>query len=300
MKSASLKVCISIFYGTTVTDTPLGQNHSTWSRLKIYWHMRAHLAWLNCGASELSTAALLLRPLSRSMAKSIWELARERKAAVQVRAHERLALESMDVDEAYSRLQKMTESEKKRWAPIQAIARALVKENIKSHLEVLFVKSVLPNDEDELREVGTGEGNEERQRRSTIEAARSLGGDIGRLGEMLHRISGPDDVSEEDLEALDDDDIKTLVSVILHYRRIFPTSTLLTETSRSAGVSILLSPPPSPTRKDGGKWHYALRCALGSPLFDHGDMPASLEEARDRVIDMLVEVEKTNKAVAAL
>jgi hypothetical protein len=261
--------------------------------------MRAHLAWLNCGASDLSTAALLLFPISKSMSKSIWVSARERKAAVQVRAHERLALESMTVEEAYARLEKMPANEKSRWTPIQAVSRALIKQRVKSHLEVLFVKSVLPDD-DEFTEVNPNmnmEENEERDRRNTIDAARSLGGEVARLGELLYRVlSSPsaDDDLVSLMDEIPDGETKTLFSVILHYRRIFPSSSsTLLSNGNATGVSILLSPPPSPSRKDG-RWHYSLRCALGSSLFDNGEEPL-LEEARDRVVDMLVEAERTNK-----
>ncbi|TDL19590.1 hypothetical protein BD410DRAFT_841948 [Rickenella mellea] len=129
----------------------------------------------------------------------------------------------------------------------------------------------------------------------------------------LAQTLAPEDVSPGDGAPSDDGELYALLRAIVLYRRIFP-STLLhvssagdgssyTDNSGAAhgcssssqgsssqpgmGISISLipmpSPPPSPSRKNAAL-HLALRRALDSSAFDGGD---ALEDARDRVVDML-------------
>ena len=82
------------------------------------------------------------------------------------------------------------------------------------------------------------------------------------------------------------------------YRRIFP-STLPACAPAAGGPAFVLSPPPSPSRRNA-QLHTALRTALGSPAFESGAdgrledpaLGAALEDARDRVEDMLFEFER--------
>lgn len=94
------------------------------------------------------------------------------------------------------------------------------------------------------------------------------------------------------------------------YRRVFPSSILnCVSASGAEPVSFILSPPPSPSRKNP-ELLYSLRMALGSPVFEYTSESAeaesesqndderlglALEDARDRVIDMLVDGERAGR-----
>ncbi|EEB94581.1 hypothetical protein MPER_06584, partial [Moniliophthora perniciosa FA553] len=269
--------------------------------------MRAHLSWFTSSAADLSTLALVLYPLARFArrpAKAIWEAARARKGysgvqeggvGVLIRPHERLVLETMNIDEAIKFLEEnpASPSERTRHSPIGVVACTLVKTRIKSHLQKSFVKTVLSNEaaceleDDSVPPVDvaksvTEEEEEERQVRVTIDAARSLGGKLAEMGEMLESIwtmgtceldaSEEDDDDEESLE----NKIQTLFNTLVLYRRIFSSSIM--GPGNVSSVSILLSPPPSPSRHDS-KLHMSLRRALGSSVFESDD--TALEDARD-------------------
>ncbi|THH10605.1 hypothetical protein EW145_g1186 [Phellinidium pouzarii] len=100
-----------------------------------------------------------------------------------------------------------------------------------------------------------------------------------------------------------DAELRDLLGAVVLYRRIFPSKLLNvsagenglqkngnTLTARGVGlppISIALtpmpSPPPSPSRRNA-VLHIALRRSLDSAAFDRGD---ALEDARDRVVDLL-------------
>ncbi|THU83083.1 hypothetical protein K435DRAFT_734288 [Dendrothele bispora CBS 962.96] len=317
----------------------LCERSSTLDRALTWWHMRSHLSWFTASAADLSTLALVAWPLgrfARQHARNIWEAARARKTPfgqgerdggvnVQVRAHERLVLESMNVDEAVEQL-KMTSSSFKgkkeelvRYSPIGVLAWMLVRTRVKRHLEVMFVKAVLPREPLELgdemedstspRPSVCEDEREDDERRRTIEAARSLGGKMAELGDVLQKVGTMgvwelDDLalfSDEEEEDLDTE-IKVLLNALILYRQIFSSSILDSSSGygngcgNGAGVSILLSPPPSPGSKDF-KLQYELRRVLGSSVFDSekGPIGEALEDARDKVVDMLVENERASR-----
>ncbi|KAJ3798846.1 hypothetical protein GGU11DRAFT_555336 [Lentinula aff. detonsa] len=297
-------------------------------------HMRSYISWFTASASDLSTLALALWPLGHFLhhhARSIWDAARARKGfsgvreggvGVQVRPHERLVLESLTLDEAVARLKlsivnQSRDTDWSRYSPIGVLACILVKERVKHHLKLMFIKTVLP-DEDcyELEDVSATtitdsvEDKEEEERRKTIEAARSLGGKIAELGDTLQRMwtmgiwefgdiklpQDDDDEQEPDLDA----EIRVLLNALILYRQIFSSSILgSAQNGHSSGVSILLSPPPSPTRQDM-KLHYVLRRVLGSSVFDSeigNGIDGVMEDARDRLVDMLVECERAGRSI---
>lgn len=306
---------------------------SLFDRVLTCWHMRSHLSWFTASAADLSTLALALWPLGRFAhrhARSVWEAARARKGfsgvreggvGVQVRPHERLVLESITLDEAITRLKspaalQVKEAEWNRYSPIGVLACMLVKERVKHHLEIMFLKTVLPGEQCYELEDGAvatihtaSEDSEEEERRKTIEAARSLGGKMAELGDTLQRmwtmgvwelddISIPSDDGESDDEEPDlDTEIRVLLNTLVLYRQIFSSSILGSiQNGHSSGVSILLSPPPSPIRQDM-KLHYALRRMLGSSVFDsENKLGGAMEDARDRLVDMLVECERAARS----
>ncbi|TFY50114.1 hypothetical protein EVG20_g11712 [Dentipellis fragilis] len=64
--------------------------------------------------------------------------------------------------------------------------------------------------------------------------------------------------------------------------------------------ALILSPPPSPSRRNA-RMHTALRVALDSEVFEAGagagteGLGCRLEDARDRVVDMLVEADRVGR-----
>jgi len=103
----------------------------------------------------------------------------------------------------------------------------------------------------------------------------------------------------QDLASTDEAQIRALLCATLVYRRIFPSSIPACPTS----MAFVLSPPPSPSRTNAAL-HVALRAALGSAAFECGggrlgdeELGAALEDARDRVVDMLVDVERANRRI---
>ncbi|KAG7097621.1 hypothetical protein E1B28_004954 [Marasmius oreades] len=291
------------------------------NRALTFWLMRAHLCWFTCSAADLSTLALVLYPvctLARRPARAIWETARARKGytgdqgrgvGVLIRPHERLVLESMGVDEAYKTLKALPpDSINPRYSPIGILASLVIKERVKKHLQKTFVRTIshpennleLEEDDVDVAKVTREVEEEEKEMRISIDAARSMGGEVAEIGEMLESLWKVDAHEldwnlEDDVEDNLEGNIRALVIAVLLYRRIFSSSIVgpVGDVHGSA-VSILLSPPPSPSRQDA-RVHLCLRKALGSSVFDSAvgdEFSRALEDARDRVVDMLVDLER--------
>jgi hypothetical protein len=178
---------------------------------------------------------------------------------------------------------------------------------------------------------------EEAEMRRTIEAARELGGDVEELGRILERVwKQPanlflDDLSEslvdaEDSEVEDNDDgavevldkeIKALLTGLVLYRQVFGVQ----KKGVTSVTSALISPPPSPSStirpgvraSKGGQQKernvlWDLRRALGSGVFEDGAHHAEgeeeegegsrLEDARDKVVDLVVDMERRGRSVS--
>ncbi|KAJ7598666.1 hypothetical protein C8J56DRAFT_1020398 [Mycena floridula] len=266
---------------------------SPW-RLLTYLHMRVHLSWFTSSAADLSTLALVVYPfgpIGQSRAHLIWEEAKHRAASGDhVRAHEKLVLETMTVDEAIGHINAHVGQEKTKLSPINVVATELVGDRVKKSLEMLFIKNVMS---DESRDAA----GDDLDPRSTIDAARSLSGKLSEIGEVLESLwisstsdfdavsaSLPANLLDSEGETDSGGDIKALLTALILYRRIFPSASI----NGSGNISILLSPPPSPGGKDS-KLHYSLLRALGSSVFEmeEGDLGVALENARDRVVDLL-------------
>ncbi|GBE89091.1 hypothetical protein BKA93DRAFT_735272 [Sparassis latifolia] len=307
------------------------------TRVQTYWCMSWHISTFSASATDLSTLALIMRPVSHSKAAALWESAREREI---VRADERLALESMSVDDAAEWLEKWRlwhVSERKgrcaaceKRTPLGILAAILIRERLRKHAAALFVRTVVregrcPAEERDCDGDGEYEyvydaekdASEEQERRETISAGKSIGGRTAELAMSLERIwntgfcsqdllpphrphayedadADEDCEDEQDLASTDEAEVRALLSATIAYRRIFPSSI----PACSTGVPFVLSPPPSPSQRNAAL-HMALRTALGSPAFEFGggrladeQLGAALEDARDRVVDMLVERER--------
>jgi len=138
------------------------------------------------------------------------------------------------------------------------------------------------------------DAHEEVEQRTVVDAGRSLGGRSRELVDLLERVCTGAFVRYEEIEHSDDSDtdveergVRMLLSAIVLYRQLFPSAL-----PSSSGVSVVLSPPPSPSRRNAGL-RAALRVALDSEMFYSGG--SELEEARDRVIDTLVDVDRASR-----
>ncbi|KAI0824819.1 hypothetical protein BC628DRAFT_1410620 [Trametes gibbosa] len=306
------------------------------TRLQTFWCMFWHISPFAATTMDLSTLALIIRPVFASKGTELWERARKREF---LRAHEKIVLNNMTVEGAAdwlarwrtwhdtSRKGRCTACEKR--TPLGVLAAILIRERLRKHAASLFVRTVVRADDAPRRALSTCDSDdeydapllqnnaerdyqEEQERKETIEAGKSIGGRTAELAMLLERIWDTDfhvsddvltraptpldadanvDVDrhadcedEGDLASTDEAEIRALLTATLVYRRIFPSAIPAAGTA----ATFVLSPPPSPSRRNA-RLHMALRTALGSPAFEYG---ATLEEARDRVVDMLVDFEK--------
>ncbi|KAI0075982.1 hypothetical protein K474DRAFT_1598928 [Panus rudis PR-1116 ss-1] len=301
------------------------------TRLQTYWCMSCHISTFSASTTDLTTLALIIRPVSLSKATALWEQARQRV----VRPYERIVLSNMTVDEAAEWLEKwrswhVTERKGRcaaceKRTPLGVLAAILIRERLRKHAASMFIRTVIPPrpeecDGDDRVYDAEKEYKEEQDRCETIEAGRSIGGRTAELAILLERIwqtgffshedlypytrpalrQTPDEdvdcEDEHDLASTDEAEIRSLLSATLIYRRIFPSSF----PNCAPSVSVILSPPPSPSRKNVAL-HTALRTALGNPAFDdpagrlNEETSIALEDARDRVVDMLVELERAGR-----
>lgn len=272
--------------------------------------MSWHSSTFSASTTDLTTLALIIRPISSSRASSLWERAGKREI---LRPYEKLVLDSMNVHEAAVGLARWRWSRSgiksmEKPSPLGILAEVLIRERIKKHASVLFVKSVdkslhqrdsdsesdSSDDESYLLEAGV-ELEDEAQRAFTIKAGRSLGGNAADLALSLQKVweMGTCELDSITASPLDDDEIKALLSAVVLYRKIFRTSLVCASGFFNGEVpcSVILTPPPSPTQKDG-ELYLALRKVLGSTAFETlGDgchLGLVLEDARDSVVDMLM------------
>lgn len=304
------------------------------TRLQTYWCMSWHVSTFATSTSDLTTLALMILPVSLTKATELWERARSREV---LRPHEKIVLSNMSVDDAaewLARWRVWHDTERKggrcaaceKRTPLGILAAILIRERLRKHAAAMFVRSVVPNDireeaeafdTDDLVAVYNSEKEyqDDQQRRETIEAGKSIGGRTAELAILLERIwdtgfcvhdevlpkpyldQGEDQEweDEHDLARNDETEIRNLLSATLVYRRIFPSSF----PSCATAVSVILSPPPSPSRKNLAL-HVSLRAALASSAFDFEGkseedqrLGAALEDARDRVNDMLTALERS-------
>ncbi|PCH44728.1 hypothetical protein WOLCODRAFT_139190 [Wolfiporia cocos MD-104 SS10] len=303
------------------------------TRLQTYWCMSWHISTFAASTTDLSTLALIMRPVSSAKAAALWDAARSREY---LRPYEKIVLDNMSVDVAADWLgkwQRWHQTERKgrcaaceKRTPLGVLAAILIRERLRKHAAALFVRTVV-RDESRMRGADACDAEDyvydvdkdlrdEHERTETVQAGRSIGGRTAELAVLLERIwdtgfctqeemlpaarragASPDEDADcedaHDLASTDEAEIRALLRATLVYRRIFPASL-------PACPTFVLSPPPSPSRRNAAL-HMALRTALGSPAFEFGSggrledegLSVALEDARDRVNDMLVELEQT-------
>lgn len=253
---------------------------------------------MDASLSDLTTLALVvasttgaLGALARIKARSIWDAAKETKANIA----EKLVFDTLDIDEAAVCLSKLAFSshDERAYTPIEVLGAYVIKERVKRHLAALFAGVVAgPGIVDEDKEE-----EEEEERRKTVVAAQELGGHVEELGRTFERawkLSSDDEVCSLSFDAEDaDSEIRALLVALSLYRQLFSDAH-----NDGCGLfsSSLLSPPPSPSNKasvERGCMLLSLRKVLGSRVFE--DEAICLEDTRDRVVDMIVDVERRER-----
>lgn len=284
--------------------------------------MSWHISAFSASAVDLTTLALIIRPVAGSRASYLWEQARRKEI---LRPHEKLVLDSMDICEAAALIQKWCRTDFK-WehhSPLAVLAETLVRRKTKKHARLLFVQSVdktlsqdgNSSDTDEstdgryLLTAGT-EAESEVERLQVIHAGKSLGGSTADLATALEKVwdLGTCELREASHSDVDYEDVRALLNAIALYRGIFRTSLVHAGTAEcnTPSISVILTPPSSPSPKDA-QAHQALRKVLGASVFEmlpdaSGDqeldsLAMAVENARDSVVDMLVDLRAASRRV---
>jgi len=281
--------------------------------------MSWHISTFSASAVDLTTLALIIRPVAGSRASYLWEQARRKEI---LRPHEKLILGFMNTSEAAALMRKWCRADFK-WehhTPLAILAETLVRRKIKKHARLLFVQSVDKaihqdddaSDTDESTDgqyplTSGAEAESEVETLHVIQAGKSLGGSTADLAVALEKVwgLGSCELPETSRPDADYEDIRALISAIALYRKVFRTSLVHTGTECDA-LSVILTPPSSPSPKDA-QAHHALRKVLGAPVFEmspetDGDsesdsLAMAVENARDNVVDMLVDLRASSRHI---
>ena len=252
------------------------------------------------------TGPAVVNSLLRARARAVWDQAKTRCASLlrkpgkHVAIHERLVLESMDADEAASLLSDVTVAQigfdtSQTPSPLQLLGGAVVREKMKKHLGLAFVKIVGGQEVDDILALVD---DDEEDRQKTFSAAAELGGrlaELGKIAERLCRLIADDggrvlSVSSDLVESLassdDEDEVAALILALVLYQRMFHPHdkggwTMLGSSSLSSlGRSTTVGDPV-----------LLLKKTLGNRVFEQGCFEG-LEDARDVAVDLIVEIEK--------
>ncbi|KAH9057980.1 hypothetical protein EDB83DRAFT_2520846 [Lactarius deliciosus] len=244
-------------------------------RSQAYWGMVSHTPAFATSPGDLSTLALLVFPVWRARATALWTRANHARL---VRPFERAVIGAMTVEEASASLAKTCNV---RLSPLSSLAVRNVRKAVAHVAARTFVDAVLGPD------VQSGDtekdAREEVERRAVIDAGRSLGGRSAELVDLLERIYNGAFVRHEEIDHSDD----------FGRRRggtghdYFPP--------RYLGPQAFPSyfHPHRHLRAEMRALRAALRVALDAEVFYGGG--SELEEARDHVIDTLVDVDRASR-----
>lgn len=307
-------------FPTYPTYSSLADNVSLPTRLLTYWGMSWHISTFSASAVDLATLALIIRPVSGSRASYLWEQARRKEV---LRPYEKLVLDSMGTCEAASLVQRRCQTglQREHHSPLAILGETLVRRNIKKHAQLLFVQSVdkaLHEDDDSsdtdestdgryLLTAGT-EAESEVERLHIIQAGKSLGGSTADLAIALEKLLdlGTFDLAEASRSDVDYEDTRALLNAIALYREVFRTSLVHAGTAEcdTPSISVILTPPSSPSPRDVHA-HQALRKVLGASVFEtlldtdqeSDSLAMAVENARDNVVDMLLDLRVSSRRV---
>jgi hypothetical protein len=252
--------------------------------------MVSHTPAFATSPGDLSTLALLVFPIWRARAVVLWTRAIHARV---VRPFERAVLSAMTVEEASTSLAKASNVH---LSPLGSLAEHNVRKAVAHLAGRAFVRAVLGADTlpgDSKVHNTEKDAREEEEWRAVVDSGRSMGGGGAELVGLLECVRTGMFVRYEDTQSPDDSvdeeerSVRMLLGAIVLYRGLFPSGL-----PGSMGVPVVLSPPPSPSRRNAGL-RAALRFALDGEVFYRGG--PELEEARDRVIDMLVDVDRASR-----
>jgi len=261
------------------------------ARWQVYNHLSHRLGPAGTEAasetlvSGLCTLALLAHslPFSDTRSQALWARAHELAESIEVPVYQRLVLDSMTVEEAVECL--ATSKPISGSYPIALIASSLLRKRLHSHASSLFIYRVArgPGNHSEFPST-----EDSKAWSATLSYGRSLGGDIGLLSDALAKVWQDGlDIPDLQVDAANEDVLALLWATVL-YSQVFASQSVP-------------SPPPSPPSKAGGKESGVdvvlhLRRVLGSNVFEESGESNlegfSLEDARDRVVDMIVHLQR--------
>ncbi|KIK92761.1 hypothetical protein PAXRUDRAFT_829667 [Paxillus rubicundulus Ve08.2h10] len=256
--------------------------------------------------SDICTLALLSHtlplPFTKTRSQTLWSRARGLVQSDVGPTFEHLVFDNMTVEKAAESLassKPMTGS-----SPIAVLASTLLRERLHAYASSLFIHRVT-RDQDSDSDFPSHQDS--KTWRVTITFGRSLGGDIGLLSDAFAKV-WQRGIVDFDVGSLQvgpaDEDIRALLSATVLYDRVFSRQEVLCRADVPGGddsIAFVLSPPRTPHSKMGGKDSRAdvvlqLHRALGSSVFEENAESStdgvSLEDARDRVVDMIVTLEK--------
>lgn len=269
-------------------------------RWQVYNHLSRRLGPAGMEAasetlvSDLCTLALLaqLLPFTEARSQALWSRAGGLAESVEASAYQCLVLSSMTVKEAMECL--ATSNTIPGSPPIAFLASSLLRKRLHAHASSLFIHRV-SQDSESNSEFPSAEDS--KIWNATLSNGRSLGGGIGLLSDALARVwqnGWPSfDIDDVKVDAANEDILALLRATVL-YSQVFASQ-------------FVPSPPPSPARKAGAKESDAdvvlrLRRALGSNVFEEsGELNLgglSLEDARDRAVDMIVNLQRERRTQA--
>ena len=241
--------------------------------------------------SDLCTLALLAQslPFAETRSQALWTRARELAESIEVPAYQRLVFDSMTVGEA---MEYLTASNSiSGYFPIASLASSLLRKRLHSHASSLFIHRVSQGPESPSAFPST---EDSKTWSATLSYGRSLGGDVGLLCDALAKLWQGGwfslDIADLKVDAANEDVLALLRATVL-YSQVFASQSVP-------------SPPPSPPWKAGGKESGAdvvlhLRRVLGSNVFEESGESNldgfSLEDARDRVVDMIVNLQRERR-----
>lgn len=235
--------------------------------------------------SGLCTLALLAHslPFAETRSQAFWARAHDLTESIEVPVYQRLVLDSMTLEQAAECL--TTSKPISGSSPIALIASSLLRKRLHSHASSLFIHRVARGSGSRSEFPST---EDSKAWSATLSCGRSLGGDIGLLSDALAKVwQGGLDIAHLKVDAANEDVLALLCATVL-YSQVFASQSVP-------------SPPPSPPSKAGGRESGVdvvlhLRRVLGSNVFEESRESNldgfSLEDARDRVVDMIVNLQR--------
>ncbi|KAI6032464.1 hypothetical protein EDC04DRAFT_2572023 [Pisolithus marmoratus] len=256
--------------------------------------------------SDLCTLALLAcslpLPFARSRAERLWNRA---WGIVETNSHnaftfERLIFKEMTLEDALQSLSASSkDTDMNNLSPITLLASTLLHQRLLAHASSLFIHRVAQVHDGVVENFSE---DEEQQWRETIEYGCSIDGGIAMLCSVFKRVWR--DEADIDVDALEwgsaDPSLQVLLTATILHQQVFPPHRVANGPSGSPEDTPFLSPPPSPqSEQPKDARSRRLRQILGSSVFEQSvigdiqsDACASLEDARDRVVDELVNLER--------